>query len=109
MKIKTAGGKVNIEMTRGDSESLTVRCSRPFAAGDAVYFTVREDAESDVAMQKIVTSFPEGEAVFSIASADTEGLAFGDYVYDIQATWADGTVKTLVGPARFRLTEEVTY
>ncbi len=100
---------INISMVRGDSESVTVRCSRPFAAGDTLYLTVREDAESDIAMQKVVTEFPNGEAVFVIDTGDTEGLDFGSYVYDIQATWADGTVKTLVGPARFRLTEEVTY
>lgn len=99
----------NISMVRGDSESLTVTCSTPFSAGDTVYLTVREDAESDIAMQKIVTEFPDGTAVFIIEPDDTEGLDFGNYVYDIQVTWAGGVVKTLVGPARFRLTEEVTY
>ena len=100
---------INISMVRGDSESLTVTCSTPFSAGDTVYLTVREDAESDIAMQKIVTEFPDGKAVFIIEPDDTEGLDFGNYVYDIQVTWAGGVVKTLVGPARWRLTEEVTY
>ena len=77
---------INISMVRGDSESVTVRC-----------------------MQKIVTEFPDGKAVFIIEPDDTEGLDFGNYVYDIQVTWAGGVVKTLVGPARWRLTEEVTY
>ena len=109
MKIKAAGEKVNIEMTRGDSESVTVRCSQPFQAGDTVYLTVREDAESDIAMQKTVTVFPDGKAVIGIDSEDTERLDFGDYLYDVQVTWADGTVTTLIAPSRFRLTEEVTY
>lgn len=107
--------KSNISMTRGDSESITVRCSAagervPFAAGDTVYFTVREDAEADIALQKTVTEFDEeGRAVIGIEPADTAGLDFGSYVYDIQLTRADGTVTTLVPMSRFRLTEEVTY
>lgn len=100
---------INISMTRGDSESLTVRCSTPFTTGDTVYLTVREDAESPIVLQKIVTDFPDDVALFYIYPEDTEGLDFGSYVYDIQVTWAGGVVKTLVGPAKFKLTEEVTY
>ena len=109
MTIKESGGKVNITMTRGDSESLTVTCSVPFANGDTVYFTVREDAEGEILLQKIITDFPDGAAVIPIYPEDTEGMDFGDYVYDVQITWADGTVKTVIDPSRFRLNEEVTY
>ena len=99
-----------ISMTRGDSESIKVTCSEPFAAGDRVYMTVREDAESEIQFQKIVTEFGEkGEAVISIEHENTEGMDFGDYVYDIQVTRADGTVRTLIKPSRFTLTEEITY
>ena len=45
MTVKESRGRVNIAMTRGDSESITVRCSEPFVPGDTVYFTLREDAE----------------------------------------------------------------
>ena len=100
----------NISMIRGDTETLTVRCSEPFVTGDTVYMTVREDAESPVQFQERVTSFgPEGEAEIVIAHADTEGMAFGDYVYDVQGTRADGRVKTLVPKSRFTLEEEITY
>lgn len=119
MTIKESGGKVSIAMTRGDSESLTVDCYEkddsgkltplPFNTGDAVYFTVREDAEGPVAMQKAVTDFPDGKAVIALDHEDTAAMEFGDYVYDVQVTWADGTVKTLIVPSRFRLEEEVTY
>lgn len=119
MTIQESGGKVNIAMTRGDSESLTVACyekepdgtlsALPFQTGDRVYMTVREDAESDVVLQKTVDTFADGKAVIPIDSGDTEGLDFGDYLYDIQVTRADGTVKTLILPSRFRLSEEVTY
>ena len=100
----------NISMIRGDSESLTVRCSEPFLSGDTVYMTVREDAESPVEFQERVTVFgAEGEAVIGISHADTEGMAFGDYVYDVQVTRRDGSVKTLVPKSRFTLEEEITY
>lgn len=100
----------NISMTRGDSESLTVRCSVPFADGDMLFMTVRSDAESPIEFQKTVTDFgPQGEAVIVIDHDDTEGMDFGDYLYDIQVTRESGTVTTLVKPAKFTLTEEITY
>ena len=109
MTVKESGGKVSIAMTRGYSESITVRCSEPFEEGDTVYFTVRADAESDIVLQKVIEDFPDGEAVIPLYPADTEELDFGDYVYDIQVTRANDTVTTLIVPSRFRLTEEVTY
>ncbi len=100
----------NISMIRGDTETLTIRCSEPFITGDTVYMTVRESAESDVEFQERVTSFgAEGEAVINIAHADTEGMAFGEYVYDVQVTRGDGRVKTLVPKSRFTLEEEITH
>ncbi len=109
MTVKENGGKVNITMTRGDSESITVRCSVPFEDGDTVYFTVREDPESEIYLQKIIEDFPDGEAVIPLYPEDTEGMDFGSYVYDIQVTRANDTVTTLIMPSKFKLTEEVTY
>ena len=109
MTIKEVGGKVNIAMTRGDSESITVACSMPFADGDTVYFTLRQDAESEIVLQKAITEFFDGKAVIPLLPEDTEPLDFGNYLYDIQVTRADGAVTTLIVPSRFRLNEEVTY
>ena len=101
----------NLSMTRGDTESIALRIKSggTLSAGDTVDFTVREDAESDVLLHKRVTEFTDGVAVIPIEPKDTEGLDFGTYRYDIQLTAADGTVITLVKPARFTLTEEITY
>lgn len=102
----------NLSMIRGDSESLTVGIKAgTFAAGDTVTFTVRKKAACpNILIQKTVTDFDEeGKAVIGIEHADTEGLPFGDYAYDVELTRADGTVTTLVGPATLRLLEEVTY
>ena len=118
MTIKKAGGKVNITMTRGDSESITVSCYSaqngvrefmPLGEGDTVTFTVREDAESAVLLQIEADDFPDGKAVIPIDHDDTAFMDFGEYVYDIQLTRSDGTVKTLIQPSSFKLTEEVTY
>ena len=105
----------SIAMTRGDSESLSVQCTTdPFDAGDTVTFTVREDAEGDILLQKVVTDFVGGVAVIGISPEDTQNIEFGDYVYDVQAKWAEGTVLTLIPPKpgrlpNFTLTEEATY
>jgi len=104
-----------IAMTRGDSESLSVRCpADPFTAGDTITFTVRDGAEGDIFLQKTVTDFDEGVAVISMETEDTEGMDFGTYRYDIQLTDADGKVITLIPPRpgklpKFTLTEEATY
>ncbi len=99
----------NISMTRGDTETLTVRCSVPFAEGDAVYMTARESADAPVEFQKVVTEFgAQGEAVIVIDHEDTGGMAFGSYVYDVQITRSNGTVTTLIKPSKLTLTEEIT-
>lgn len=105
-----------ITMRRGDSESLSVQCtSDPYTAGDTITFTVREDAEGDILLQKVVDTFQSGVAVIAIESGDTTGIEFGDYVYDIQQTDQYGKVLTIVPPdpgsalPKFKLTEEATY
>jgi len=104
----TVKGK-KLSMVRGDSESITVQCSELFGEGDIVTFTVRQSPEDPIALQKTAREFPGGEAVIGIDPADTAGLDFGDYVYDIQWTRSDGTVTTIIEPERFTLREEVTY
>ena len=102
--------ETNITMTRGDTETLTLRCSEPFTEGDEVTMTVREDADSPVELQKTVTEFgADGEAVIVLDHEDTAGMDFGTYRYDIQVTRATGAGRTLVKPAKFTLTEEITY
>lgn len=98
-----------LAMTRGDSESIQVTCSELFHPGDEIILTVRQSPEDPIVLQKTVTEFPGGEAFIGIDPQDTAGLDFGDYVYDIQWTRADGTVTTVIEPSRFRLKEEVTY
>ena len=100
-----------ISMTRGDSETLTVKIKDDaFEAGDKVTFTARARATAPIAFQIVVTEFEEdGSAIITFDHETTEGLTFGRYMYDIELVRADGTVTTLIKPAAFDLTEEVTY
>jgi hypothetical protein len=109
MTITSSGNKLNIAMTRGDSESITISCSIPFTTGDAVYLTVRDSVEGSIQLQKIITEFESGKAIIRFAPGDTSGLDFGDYVYDIQLVRFGGIVTTPIDVSRFRLKEEVTY
>lgn len=105
----------NISMIRGDTEGITVTCTedgvaRSFVTGDTVYFTVKKTvSETAKILQKIITSFTNGKALIDISSADTKTLDAKPYVYDIQIVFANGTQKTVIGPATFEITDEVTY
>ena len=103
-----------IEMSRGGSETLTVPLddeTGPVAlvTGDSVKFTVRRTASDTVKnISKTVTAFTNGLAFITIRPADTATMEFGWYVYDVEVTFVNGDVKTIVvGP--FIVSEEVTY
>ncbi len=106
-----------MSMTRGDSESFTIRLRDKeskdyilFETGDTVYFTVKDnEEETDIVLQRIVTVFDEGKAVIEIDPEDTKDLEFGDYVYDVQLTDKNGKVTTIIKPNEFILEGEVTY
>lgn len=101
----------NITMTRGDTESITVSCEQQkFEVGDMVTFTVRlQKKVATKVIQKDVVEFVDGKAIIEIDPVDTTPLAFGTYIYDIQLTRADGTVKTIIKPAKFTIDTEVSY
>lgn len=101
----------HIKMIRGDSEAITVSCEQqPFLAGDKVTFTVRKSKKDTTKyIQKDITEFVEGKALIKIEPSDTAGMDFDNYIYDIQITREDGTVKTIVRPAIFTVELEVSY
>lgn len=102
----------NIYMTRGDTECLKVSCpERPFGEGDLVELTVRRFAGfGPVLIYKRADTFSDGKAYLTIAPEDTAGLPFyRDASYDVQLTFADGTVKTIIPPSRFEIGKEDTY
>lgn len=109
----------DLAMTRGDTDSLTVTMvidqdgtDVPFDANAAV-LTVRVTRTGEEIFSIDATSVEGGVAVFDFAPDLTAGLNAGKYVYDVQATTADGVVKTALGglmrPCRFVLYQDVTY
>lgn len=78
--------------------------------GDKVTFTIAMEKESqNPQVQKEITEFPEnGIALIHLTSEDTD-LNKGVYFYDIQVDTRDGQVDTVIGPAKFKVVEGVTY
>ena len=108
----------DIYMTRGDAQWITVvhynenNEQIKFITGqDTIYFTVKTSAQTvQKSLQKVVTNFDSsGEAVIEILPEETKDLRFGQYVYDVQWTKSDGTILTIVRPAKFIIEYEVTY
>ena len=106
----------NISMTRGDSEAIKVTVKDtlgdviPLVTGDTIYFTVRESMlDTTKIIEKIITEFDDGKALININPQDTNNLRFVAYVYDIQLTKENGTVKTIIPPSQLMITGEVTY
>ncbi len=77
--------------------------------GDKVTFTVAREKESqEPLIQKELTEFEGGRARIQLNSDETD-LPKGSYYYDIQVDTGDGRVDTVVGPAKFKVLEGVTY
>ena len=99
-----------IKLTRGDTARFTVLLeddtgkAYTVQSDDVVTFTVKKDyADVDPLIEKKVI----GGANFHLEPADTKGLAFGRYKYDVQLTTADGDNYTVVDDKIFNITKEV--
>ena len=99
-----------MSMVRKDTGSFEFSLENyTLTTGDTVYFTVAEDVGSkQKVIQKVVTEFNNGVAQFSISATDSD-IEPGTYVYDIQVNRADGQVDTVIGPAKFKVIEGVTF
>lgn len=111
--------KDNVMMlTRGDSAYFNIDITDgngvpiQLSETDKVAFTVKKStSDEEVLFQKV------GTAV-SINPEDTRGLEYGNYVYDIQVTFENGDVDTIIAPEigymnadipNFILTKEVNF
>ena len=108
--LKVSNGTVTL--TRGDTARLTVDiadeagAAYEMAAGDTLALTVkRSTADADALISKAL----KGSSTFVLGPADTSGLAYGRYRYDVQLTTAAGDVFTVCGPSAFVVAEEVTW
>lgn len=55
----------------------------------------------------ILKSIPISSMILTLNPEDTSNLCFGDYVYDIEMTFANGDVDTFIPNAVFKILPEV--
>ena len=110
--------KNKITLTRGDTLRVKVEIIKneePYTPedGDRVRFALKHPTMlpdgsdySDVD-PLIIKEIPIDTMILELEPADTKSFAFGKYIYDIEITFADGTVDTFITAAPFVLSEEV--
>lgn len=98
-----------IYMTRGDTATINLSIKNDnkeeyeLGEGDVVVFSVKKTLSDETYL--IQKTFKDKEIV--IEHEDTRNLYFGEYLYDIQLTFADGKVSTIVTPSKLVLESEV--
>lgn len=107
-----------ITLTRGDTFQATVGITideEPYtpASGDSVRFALKRAAlnynRTDFMDEEplILKEIPTDTMLLELDPEDTKSLGFGRYVYDVEITFADGTVNTFITAEDFILAEEV--
>lgn len=103
----------NIEMTRGDSLTLELSLTKNNEAytpeaGDVIRFamakTYKDTRGYELLIEKVIN---HEDMLLRLDPQDTATLNYGKYVYDLQITYADGTVETFANKKQLKLTEEV--
>ena len=102
----------SIRLTRGDTARFSVKINNDISDNeydiqdnDELKFSVKRKIKDETpCVQKSIT----GTNTFIIEPQDTDRLAFGSYVYDVQLTTAGGDVYTVIEPTLFEILTEVT-
>lgn len=105
-----------IEIIRGDT--LPLRFQRKNKAGEVIYdlpekayFSVKKNFKTDETLiQKTLADMQvdsEGYYHFIVEPADTDGLKYDTYVYDVEVVTAG--YKQTIARGDFIVTEEVTF
>lgn len=116
MSVKIDNNKIT--MTRGDTLLAEVSMTKDGVeyiptVGDAVRFALKgkrmtfgnkEYVDSEPLVLKTV---PIATMVLELEPDDTKALDFGEYVYDLEITFANGRVDTFITASPFILTPEV--
>ena len=106
----------NLTQTRGDTAGYTFQRldnggSVITTTPSALYFTVKKAYTDETALlQKTIddmTMADDGTWSFTIQAGETDKLAFGDYVYDIEVI--DNDAVTTIAKGKFTLTPEATW
>ena len=110
--------KNEITLTRGDTFRVKVSITKDGEEyvpeeGDIIRFALKsprlnaegtEYAETDPLILKVI---PNDTMLLELEPEDSKPLGFGNYVYDVEITFSDGTVDTFITKKKFKLTEEV--
>lgn len=105
--------KTSIFLTRGDTFkaqiTITDKDGNPYEPqpGDSVRFAMKKKYDDPDTQVLIVKNIPIDTLILTLEPEDTKGLDFGNYVYDIQLTTANGDIDTFIAKASLTLTEEV--
>lgn len=108
----------SIKLTRGDTFSCAVEIIKDGEvytpeAGDKVRFALKHKRmtsnNTEFADKKplILKNIPISNMVLYLEPDDTKGLGFGEYMYDIEITFANGFVATFIHEASFEIRPEV--
>ena len=106
-----------INMTRGDTVVLQVEIQRngePYELqeGDEVRFALKHSTMNSKKTEfrdqnPLVKKTIGNDLILTLDPSDTKKLGFGNYIYDIQITLANGTVDTFIDNATLILLPEV--
>ena len=109
-----------IVLTRGDTFRCTVTLHEQVSGeeytpvqGDVLRFALKHNKMNSTGTSYkdeepvIIKNIPIDTMLLQLDPEDTKPLPFGDYVYDIEITFEDGTVDTFITTKKFTLTPEV--
>ena len=107
-----------IRMTRGDTLLAAVGMKKDGeeyipVVGDSVRFAMKRPKMTPGGKEfadtepLILKSIPIATMILELEPEDTKPFPFGEYVYDIEITFANGRVDTFITEAPFILTPEV--
>ena len=110
--------KNTITLTRGDTLRVKIdllKDDEPYypVEGDTIRFALKNvnktaDGTEYVDQEPLILkTVPIDTMILQLDPEDTKPLGFKTYIYDLEITFADGTVDTFVTEATFNLTGEV--
>lgn len=107
-----------ITLTRGDTFIAVVSLTRDGEAyvpqeGDSIKFALKKATMNPTKTAYtdkeplIEKSVPIASMTLQLDPIDTKSLPFGDYVYDLELTFANGVVDTFIAGEPFIITPEI--
>ena len=109
MSFKVRGN--TIFLTRGDTFKAHLTICNPDGTlytpseGDTVRFALKENIDDPECL--IYKDIPIDTMVLTLDPSDTKNMEYGNYIYDIQLTKANGDVDTFITASKLKLTYEV--